>query len=106
MSLSFPPTQAFLREELAVCMGKHSLLVFRLWHSQTSGTSGTGLGGGRKLEEQDPNEAEQRTSSSSSHQGPGHRPLNLSRILELEQEVIDLSPDRSMGALQVLLIVT
>ncbi|XP_034238790.1 Hermansky-Pudlak syndrome 3 protein homolog [Thrips palmi] len=88
VSLSFPPTQAFLREELAVCMGKHSLLVFRLWHSQSQGQA---QATGSSRQQENPSEAGQRPSNASSlhgpGHGPGHRPLNLNRILQVEQEV-------------------
>lgn len=79
VSLTFPPTHTFLREELAVCMGRHSLLVFRLWHEQGQGAA----------KDKGGNDAEGKDSARPGAQHGHHsqKPLSLKEILALEREV-------------------
>lgn len=80
VSLSFPPVQTFLLEEMVACLGRHSLIVFRLWRGER-GDRGDQIKPAAKAKE----------TSTRAQPLAQDQTLSLGRILQLEQEVSRLS---------------
>ena len=69
-------------------MGRHSLLVFRLWEDGPAQDQDQEAD--KEAERQDPRRSPQAGQQGPGQQGPG-QPLSLSRILQLEQEVLTIT---------------